>query len=110
MQLNSFPVVWRELKDRYSTQSSLLRGLDAVALFCLMTAMMQGAYAAVSHGYPFPSLISSLCGSLGTMVLVIALRIHLTPETESSVSPERAFVDFLFSLALLYLFVWNIMI
>jgi hypothetical protein len=44
------------------------------------------------------------------MTLVIALRVHLTPETRSSVSAERAFVDFLISLTLLFWFVWTIMI
>jgi hypothetical protein len=64
----------------------------------------------VAGGYPFPSLISSICDALGLFVLIIALCIHLTPLTQSSVTPERAFIDFLFSLTLLFWFVWNIMI
>lgn len=110
MELNSFSAICHEFKEVYSKNSSLLRGLDAVAFFCFLIALFQAAYAAISHGYPFASLIASICGSLGTMILVIALRVHLTPAIGSSVSPERAFVDFLFSLTILYLFVWNIMI
>jgi hypothetical protein len=110
MELNSFPEIWREFKETYSKQSSLLRGLDALALFAFLTAVIQAAYAAVTNGYPFHSLISALCGSLGLMVLAISFRIHLTPSTESSITPARAFVDFLVSLTLLFWFVWNIMI
>lgn len=110
MELNSFSGIWREFREKYSENSSLLRGLDAVAFFCFMITLLQAAYAALTHGYPFASLISSVCGSLGTMVLVIALRVHLTPSIGSSITPERAFVDFLVAIAILYLFVWNIMI
>ena len=110
MELSSVSDLWNEFKTNYSKQSSLLRGLDAIAFACFLMTLIQAAYAAVSRGYPFPSLISSLCGSLGTMVLVVALRVHLTPSIGSTVTNERAFVDFLFSLTILYLFVWNIMI
>jgi hypothetical protein len=110
MELNSFSEIWAEFKATYSAHSSLLRGFDAFALFACLIVALQAAYAALTNGYPFPSLISSLCGSLGLMTLVVALRVHLTPETGSSVSPARAFVDFLISLTLLFWFVWNIMI
>jgi hypothetical protein len=110
MDLNSFGGIWSEFRSVYSQESSLLRGFDAVALFAFLTVVLQGAYAAVSGGYPFPSLISSICASLGLFTLVIALRIHLTPSTNSKVTPERSFVDFLFSLTLLFWFVWTLMI
>jgi hypothetical protein len=110
MELNSFTEIWSEFRSVYANQSSLLRGLDAIALFAFLTVALQAAYAALTGGYPFQSLISSICGSLGLFTLVIALRIHLTPTTGSSVTPERAFVDFLFALTLLFWFVWNIMI
>jgi hypothetical protein len=110
MELNTFPEIWREFKASYSQQSSLLRGFDALALFAFLTAVLQAAYAAVTNGYPFHSLISSLCGSLGLMVLAIAIRIHLTPSISSPISPTRAFVEFIVSLSLLFWFVWNIMI
>ncbi len=110
LSLNSFGEIWEEFNSKYAKEPSFLRGFDAIALFCLFTAILQAVYGIASKGYPFQSLISSLCGSLGTMILVIALRIHLAPGIQSTVTPERAFVDFLLSLALLFLFVWNIMI
>jgi hypothetical protein len=110
MELNTYPEIWREFRASYSQQSSLLRGFDALALFAFLTAVLQAAYAAVTNGYPFHSLISSLCASLGLMVLAIAFRIHLTPAIQSPISGTRAFVEFIVSLGLLFLFVWNIMI
>jgi hypothetical protein len=110
MELNSLPETWAEFKATYSIHSSLLRGFDAFALFSCLIVALQAVYAALTNRYPFPSLISSLCGALGLMTLVVALRVHLTPEAGSSVSPERAFVHFLISLTLLFWFVWNIMI
>lgn len=110
MELNTIPEIWREFKQGYSKHSSLLRGLDIIALYAFLTTILQAAYAALSNAYPFQSLISSICGSLGLMSFVIALRIHLTPEIESQISNERAFFEFLVCVSLLFLFVWNIMI
>jgi hypothetical protein len=110
MELNTFSEIWSEFKESYSKHSSLVRGLDAVALFAFLTVGVQVAYAAMSNGYPFQSLISSVCASLGLLVLVVAFRLHLTPTIGSTVSNARAFVDFLLSLTLLFWFVWNIMI
>jgi len=93
----------------YSSQSSLLRGLDVFALFAVMMVVIQTAYAASSGGYPFESMISALCGSLGFLVLILSLRFHLTPSVKSEISHERSFVDFLLGLSLLFLFVWNFM-
>lgn len=110
MELSSFPEIWKEFKEGYSKHSSLLRGLDAFALYGFLTTVIQVCYAALTNAYPFQSLISSICGSLGLMTFFIALRIHLTPEIQSQVSHERAFIDFLICISILFLFVWNIMI
>lgn len=110
MELNSFSSLFTEIKQVYANQSSLLRGLDVIIFSAFLTCILQASYAAFSHAEPFNSLISSICGSLGLMVFVIALRVHCTPEVESKISHERAFAEFLICLALLFLFVWNIMI
>lgn len=110
LELNSFSGIRSEFIAKYKTQSSLLRGLDAFALFCFLTVILQICYAGISKAYPFESVIAALCGSIGLMILLISLRIHLTPSVKSQISNERAFVDFLFCISLLFLFVWNIMI
>lgn len=110
MELNSFSSIFSELKGVYSKQSSSLRGLDVIIFCTFLTCILQASYAAFSHAEPFNSLISSICGSLGLFVFTIALRVHCTPEVESKISHERAFAEFLACIALLFLFVWNIMI
>ena len=109
MELNSFSNIYNELKEKYSKQSSLLRGFDAIAFFSFLVAIFQIIYSAITGAYPFESMISSICGSLGFLVLVIALRFHLTPSIDSTVTQEGSFVEFLFCLTLLFLFVWNFM-
>ena len=110
MELNSFPTIFAEFKEKYSKEDSLLRGLDAVILFAFITAVFLAVFTVVSNGFPFESMISSFCGAFGLMVIVLALRLHLTPTIKSKVSPERAFVDFLLCMSLLFLFIWNFMI
>ncbi|KAH0802020.1 dolichyl-diphosphooligosaccharide-protein glycotransferase [Histomonas meleagridis] len=110
MELNSFSQLRKEFVEKYRKQSSLLRGFDAIALYGFITLLLQIVYAGISKAYPFESVISSICGCLGLIILTIALRIHLTPEINSKVTNERAFVDYLFCISLMFLFVWNIMV
>lgn len=107
MELNSFSGIWQEFKEVYSKQNSDVRGFDCFAVFAVLVFVLQLVYAGMTGAYPFNSMISGICMSLGFLVLVIALRLHLTKEIESSVSSERAFSEFLVSCALLFLFVWN---
>lgn len=109
MELNSFSGIWKEIKQVYKNVPSHLRGFDAFILFGALVVILQLAYAVVSNAYPFNSMISSISGSLGFIVLILALRLHLTPEVNSTVTNSRAFVDFLLSISLLFLFVWNFM-
>ena len=109
MELNSFSGIWKEFKEVYSKQKSDVRGLDCFALFALLILVLQIVYAGLTGAYPFNSMISGICMSLGFFVLIIALRCHLTKEIQSTISEERAFVEFVFSCAVLFLFVWNFM-
>ena len=99
-ELNSFSEIFKEFKEKYSNEDSLLRGFDAIILFSFITAVFLAIFTVISNGFPFESMISSFCGAFGLMVIVLALRLHLTKEIKSKVSPERAFVDFL--LCMLY--------
>ena len=109
MELNSFSGIWKEFKEVYSKQKSNVRALDCFALFALLTFGLQIVYAGLTGAYPFNSMISGICMSLGFFVLVVALRCHLTQEIGSTISNERAFVEFVFACAFLFLFVWNFM-
>ena len=109
MELNSFSGIINEIKEFYSKQKSDVRGLDCFAVFAFLVVILQVVYAGLTGAYPFNSMISGICISLGFLVLIIALRCHLTIEVESTISPERAFVEFVFSCAILFLFVWNFM-
>ncbi|EAY14931.1 hypothetical protein TVAG_380410 [Trichomonas vaginalis G3] len=109
MELNSLSGILAELKEVYGKQKSHFRGLDIFALFGIMVALIQLVYSGLTHGYPFCSMVSAVCMSLGFTVLVISLRLHLTPEIESSISNYRAFAEYIVALSLLFLFGWNFM-
>lgn len=109
MELNSLSGIWAEFKEVYGNQKSHLRGLDCFAVFGILVACIQLVYSGLTHGYPFCSMVSAVCMSLGFTILVISLRLHLTPEIKSSISNYRAFVEYIVAISFLFLFVWNFM-
>lgn len=109
MKLNSFAGIFEDFKEYYNRQTSLIRGFDAFIVFGIMVTCLQIVYAGITGAHPFNSMVSGICGASGFFILVLSLRLHLTEDVKSGITPSRAFVDFVLCLLLLFLFVWNFM-
>ncbi|GAA5975519.1 hypothetical protein JCM11641_004295 [Rhodosporidiobolus odoratus] len=99
------------LWEAYQCQtSSRLKLIDSFMLFLMLTGVAQFVYCLAVTNYPFNAFIGGFAATVGQFVLCGALRIQVNPqnkETFPTISPERAFGDFLFGSLTLHFFVYN---
>ncbi|PWW77492.1 defender against death DAD protein [Tuber magnatum] len=84
--------------------------IDAFLGFLVVTGVLQFAYCVVAGNYPFNAFLAGFCATVGQFVLTASLRMQSDPANKSefaSVSPERAFADFVFCSVILHLFCTN---
>ncbi|BGP02280.1 Defender against cell death 1 [Rhodotorula toruloides ATCC 204091] len=101
----------QDLWDSYLEHTApRLKLIDSFMLFLMLTGIAQFAYCFGITNYPFNAFIGGFAATVGQFVLCAALRIQANPankDTFPTLSPERAFGDFLFASMLLHFFVWN---
>ncbi|KPV74876.1 uncharacterized protein RHOBADRAFT_44397 [Rhodotorula graminis WP1] len=99
------------LWDNYREQTPpKLKLIDCSMLFLVLTGVFQFVYCFAVTNFPFNAFIGGFAAAVGQFVLLGALRIQSNPANTStfpSLSPERAFGDFLFGSLILHFFVWN---
>ncbi|GAA5881846.1 hypothetical protein JCM16303_006479 [Sporobolomyces ruberrimus] len=89
---------------------SRLKLIDGFMLFLMLTGVAQFIYCVLITNYPFNAFLGGFAATVGQFVLCGALRIQSNPlnkATFPTISPERAFGDFLFGSLILHFFVWN---
>ncbi|BGP16508.1 hypothetical protein JCM10213_001154 [Rhodosporidiobolus nylandii] len=89
---------------------SRLKLIDVFMLFLMLTGIAQFVYCLAITNYPFNAFIGGFAATVGQFVLCGALRIQVNPENKETfptISPERAFGDFLFGSLILHFFVYN---
>ncbi|KAE8753168.1 hypothetical protein FOCC_FOCC000092 [Frankliniella occidentalis] len=87
-----------------------LKIIDAYLLYVLLTGIIQFVYCCLVGTFPFNSFLSGFISTVSCFVLGVCLRLQVNPENKSqfySVSPERAFADFIFAHVILHLVVMN---
>merc|ERR1712168_499349 len=92
-------VISRFLEEYTSTTPNKLKVVDAYLLYILLTGALQFLYCLLVGTFPF-----------NTFILGVCLRIQINPQNKGeflSISPERAFADFLFAHTVLHLVVMN---
>ncbi|KAK0423320.1 hypothetical protein QR680_008076 [Steinernema hermaphroditum] len=105
-----FDVISKLFDDYRATTSSRLKIVDAYMFYILLTGIFQFVYCVLVGTFPFNSFLSGFISTVGSFVLASCLRIQINPENKSqfpSVSPERAFADFIFASCILHLVVVN---
>nr|XP_033780390.1 dolichyl-diphosphooligosaccharide--protein glycosyltransferase subunit DAD1 [Geotrypetes seraphini] len=110
MSTSVVSVVSRFLDEYLSSTPQRLKVLDAYLLYILLTGAMQFVYCLLVGTFPFNSFLSGFTSCVGSFVLAVCLRIQINPQNKSdfqSISPERAFADFLFASIILHLVVVN---
>jgi oligosaccharyltransferase complex subunit epsilon len=73
----------------------------------VLTGVIQFVYCALVGTFPFNAFLSGFISAVGSFVLTVCLRIQVNPANQFSISPERAFVDFLVASVVLHLTVMN---
>ncbi|GAA5938958.1 dolichyl-diphosphooligosaccharide-protein glycotransferase [Sporobolomyces koalae] len=105
--VGSLSSLWRGYQQQ---TSSRLKLIDGFMFFLMLTGVAQFVYCVVVTNYPFNAFLGGFAATVGQFVLCGALRIQTNPDNKStfpSISPERAFGDFLFGSLILHFFVWN---
>ncbi|KAJ3595767.1 hypothetical protein NHX12_005070 [Muraenolepis orangiensis] len=103
-------VISRFLEEYSSSTLNKLKVVDAYLLYILLTGALQFVYCLLVGTFPFNSFLSGFISCVGCFILAVCLRIQINPQNKGefqSVSPERAFADFLFAHTVLHLVVMN---
>ncbi|CAH7668404.1 defender against cell death 1 [Phakopsora pachyrhizi] len=101
----------RQLFDSYlgGTPSSLLL-IDSFLVFLMFSGVIQFVYCTLFTNFPFNAFLASFSAHIGQFVLTASLRSQVNPQNSDifeSVSPERAFADFVFGSLVLHFFAFN---
>ncbi|KAI6093601.1 defender against death DAD protein [Hypoxylon rubiginosum] len=84
--------------------------IDAFMAFLVLVGGLQFAYCILAGNYPFNAFLSGFSATVGQFVLTASLRIQTTEANKSdfpSVSPERAFADYVVGSLILHFFCIN---
>ncbi|KAK1776582.1 oligosaccharyl transferase [Copromyces sp. CBS 386.78] len=84
--------------------------IDAFMAFLVVVGGLQFLYCVLAGNYPFNAFLSGFSATVGQFVLTASLRIQTAEANKSdfpSVSPERAFADYLVCSLILHFFCVN---
>ncbi|KAK0731573.1 DAD family-domain-containing protein [Lasiosphaeris hirsuta] len=84
--------------------------IDAFLAFLAVVGVLQFVYCVLAGNYPFNAFLSGFSATVGQFVLTASLRIQTTEANKAdfpSVSPERAFADFVVCSLILHFFCVN---
>ncbi|KAI1097812.1 defender against death DAD protein [Jackrogersella minutella] len=84
--------------------------IDVFMAFLVVVGGLQFAYCVLAGNYPFNAFLSGFSATVGQFVLTASLRIQTTEANKvdfPSVSPERAFADYVVASLILHLFCVN---
>lgn len=118
--------------DYVSTLTPRLQLIDLFLVFLVALGVLQFVYVVLVGNFPFNAFLGGFISCVGQFVLVVSLRLQVKQqkpkvETESesegetsvtadekvptttlfSISPERAFGDFIFASLILHFVVWH---
>ncbi|KAF4978288.1 hypothetical protein FZEAL_5299 [Fusarium zealandicum] len=84
--------------------------VDVFLLFLVVVGAIQFLYCVLAGNFPFNAFLSGFSATVGQFVLTISLRIQTTESNKNdfpSVSPERAFADYVVCSLILHFFCVN---
>ncbi|KAI0512538.1 defender against death DAD protein [Xylaria bambusicola] len=84
--------------------------IDAFMAFLVIVGGLQFVYCILAGNYPFNAFLSGFSATVGQFVLTASLRMQTTEANKSefpSVSPERAFADYVVGSLILHFFCIN---
>ncbi|KAH7328791.1 oligosaccharyl transferase [Stachybotrys elegans] len=84
--------------------------IDVFLAFLVAVGAIQFLYCILAGNFPFNAFLSGFSATVGQFVLTVSLRIQSTEANKTefpSVSPERAFADYVFCSLILHFFCVN---
>merc|ERR1712226_515173 len=93
-------VVTKFLNEYASNTPNKLKIVDAYLGYIFFTGVIQFVYCCLVGTFPFNAFLSGFISCVGSFILGVCLRLQVNPQNKSqfeSISPERAFADFLFA-------------
>ncbi|KAI5798973.1 DAD family-domain-containing protein [Geopyxis carbonaria] len=107
---NPFTILSSVFSKYVKTTPSRTKLIDAYLAFLVYNGVVQFVYCVIAGNYPFNAFLAGFISAVGQFVLTASLRMQSNPvnkEEFKSVSPERAFADFIFGSVVLHFFCIN---
>ncbi|KAH7359054.1 DAD family protein [Plectosphaerella cucumerina] len=107
---NDWNTIISNVVDNYQKTPQRTKLIDVFLAFLVVVGIIQFVYCLLITDFPFNSFISGFSVTVAQFVLTASLRIQTTEANKadfSSVSPERAFVDYLVCSFLAHFFAIN---
>ncbi|KAI0852674.1 DAD family-domain-containing protein [Daldinia vernicosa] len=103
-------IAWNIVEHYQKTTPQRTKLLDVFMAFLVVVGGLQFAYCVLAGNYPFNAFLSGFSATVGQFVLTASLRIQTTEANKSefpSISPERAFADYVVGSLILHFFCVN---
>ena len=92
------------------TNSQKLRLIDTFILFSFLIFCVQFVYVFFNGLDPMNSFLSGVMACVGTIILLVCLRLHVNPKTKLKTdSPEKVYAEYLIASFILYFVCINFM-
>ena len=107
---NLFELIETFYENYKEANSQKLRLIDTVVVFSFLVFCVQFVYVFFNGLDPMNSFLSGVMACLGTMVLLVCLRLHVNPKTKLPTdSPEKVYAEYLIASFILYFVCINFM-
>ena len=110
-EISNFIELIEEFYQNYKeTNSQKLRLIDTFVVFSFLVFCVQMVYVFLNGLDPMNSFLSGVMACVGTMILLVCLRLHVNPNTKLPTdSPEKVFAEYLVASFILYFVCINFM-
>lgn len=96
--------------ESYKQAPARLQLIDAFMAFLVASGIAQFAFCVVFGNYPFNAFLAGFGANVAQFVLLASLRQQVDPTNSkefSSISPKRAFRDFILGSLVLHFICWH---
>ena len=110
-EISNFIELIEEFYQNYKeTNSQKLRLIDTFVVFSFLVFCVQMVYVFLNGLDPMNSFLSGVMACVGTMILLVCLRLHVNPNTKLPTdSPEKVYAEYLVASFILYFVCINFM-
>ena len=107
---NLFEVLETFYENYKEANSQKLRLIDTFIVYSFLVFCVQFIYVFFNGINPMNSFLSGVMACLGTIILLVCLRLHVNPKTKLSTdSPEKVYTEYLIASFILYFVCINFM-